>query len=793
MSNYPQLPENDDRDDGKINHALLPHLSRRGQSEITKYPVFGPFPVPEPETDDVQALLQLLRVLWRHKWLLALSLVTGILAASALTLYMTPVYRATSILEIQSVREVFASVGQASNDASTVSVITEAQVLASKALRERVLSKLNSAASPPVPRGSEPLSFWRNLLRLHDPAESVTWHEAVAMAGATLDIQPGHDSRIITIQCDSNSPQAAADFANVLTEEYLQRNQEERWEAYQKTSKWLNRAQQELKAKLEKSEQDLSDFAISEGLILTSDTQNLSEGKLKELQSELGRATANRIEKQSLVDSNVSGRDKSLPEVLASGPMETLQTRLADLRRQLVELTVTLTPEHYKVKQLQAQIEELEAAKETERSNIIKRMGIQYEAAQKRENALQKSFDAEARVFSTQTQRLIYYNILKREVETNKTLYQTTLEKGKEASLAAAMSSNNAHIVDPALVPRNPLKPSLPFNLALGSIGGLILGAGFVVVRTRSNASIQGPGIFGAQIRVQELGVIPSAKTDPEVRALTRRARSVLRGTVAKTRNKPGSMLKPEIGNPKVTDCLEMVTWTRKRSMVAEAVRATMTSILMSRRNGVCPKVLLLTSPSPQEGKSTIVSNLGIALAEIGQRVLLIDGDMRLPRLHTIFDVPNTFGMSDILNEPKPLSGQWNDALTRKTSIPGLHVIPAGPVRTNLSRLLHSPRMREFTDRLRETYDFVLIDTAPVLTVPDARILAFSADAVVLVVRAHKTASASALAAVARFEDDGTSILGTILNDWNPKLAHYGHHGSDGADTSYYYKSRRQD
>src|SRR5262249_35902093 len=147
--------------------------------------------------------------------------------------------------------------------------------------------------------------------------------------------------------------------------------------------------------------------ARSAGLILTADAQNMSEGKLKELQSELGRATANRIEKQSIVDSSGPRRDKSLPEVLDSGPMETYQTKLADLRRQLVELTVTLTPEHYKVKQLQAQIDELETAKENERSNIIKRMNIQYEAAQKRENELKKSFGEEAQIYTSQTQQLI--------------------------------------------------------------------------------------------------------------------------------------------------------------------------------------------------------------------------------------------------------------------------------------------------------------------------------------------------------------------------------------------------
>jgi len=775
----PQLPRHEDHDDGRVNHAALQGLTHRQPLEA-RYTSFEPSASPVPETDDIQAVMQVLQVFWRNKSTLLSSLLAGIFVALGVSLCMAPIYRATSSLEIQTVREMFSNVGQAASDTS---VITESRLLASEALHDRVSSKLKSVAAPQFPKVNGPLLSLRAMLGLREPA-AVNWSEAVEMAGATLVVQPVRDSQIITIQSESTHPLAAADFANRLTEEYIQQNQEERWEAYQKTSEWLNRAQGELKSNLEKSEKELADFAKSAGLILTSDTQNMSEGKLVQLQAELGRAAANRIEKQAIIESSSSGPAKSLPEVLDSGPMEMYQTKLADLRRQLVELTATLTPEHYRVIRLQAQIDELEAAKEKERSNIAKRMTIQYDAAQKRENELQKSFNAESRVVASQTQQLIYYNILKREVETNKALYQTTLQKGKEASVAAAMSSNNARVIDAAKVPHAPYRPSLPFNLTLGGIGGLFFGAVFVIVRFRSDVSIHAPGTLGVQVQLRELGVIPSAKTDPGLRSLTRRNRSVLSEALVKKQNRPGNILfKADVENPRAMESLELVTLIRRNSMVAEAIRATMASILTSKRHGVYPKVLLLTSPSAQEGKTTLVSNLGIALAEIGQRVLLIDGDMRLPRLHNIFDVPNTFGLSDILNELKPLDGHWNDGLVRKTSIPGLHVLPAGPARPSLSRLLYSPRMKELMEQVRNTYDIVLIDSAPVLSVPDARILAFAADAVILVVRAHKTSSESALAAAVRFEDDGQAILGTILNDWNPKTA--GYYGSYGYYDSY--------
>ena len=204
-----------------------------------------------------------------------------------------------------------------------------------------------------------------------------------------------------------------------------------------------------------------------------------------------------------------------------------------------------------------------------------------------------------------------------------------------------------------------------------------------------------------------------------------------------------------------------------------------MTSILMSI-DGTDSQVLVLTSSTPKEGKTTVTTNLGIALAEINRRVLIIDGDMRLPRLHSIFDLPNTFGLSDFLHERRPVEEYTEDELVRKTHIPNLYVMLAGPARSNLSRLLYSYRMTELLARFRGTFDTILIDSAPVLSVPDSRILGRSADAVIVVVRAHQTHQESALTALRCFEEDGIRVLGTILNDWNPKRSPYGTYGQYG-------------
>jgi receptor protein-tyrosine kinase len=406
----------------------------------------------------------------------------------------------------------------------------------------------------------------------------------------------------------------------------------------------------------------------------------------------------------------------------------------------------------------------LESAQAKERSNIISRIRIEYEAAVKRENQLKREFEIQSRVLTNQADDLIEYNIRQRDVETNKKLYESTLQQGKQASLATAMRNSNARVVDAAIATDSPSTPNLPLNLALGMFAGLLFGSVFAIARSHSDTSIKAPGVLEAHLNLRELGIIPVASVDSAIRALP--------GATDST-NGNGNRSKA-VGEKTSKDCLELVTWSRKTSVISEAFRSTMTSILFSGENGDRPKVLVITSPSPQDGKSTVVSNLAIALAEVNHRVLLIDADMRRPRLHTIFDVPNTFGLSDVLHDRRPIEEYDEESLVRKTHIPDLYVLPAGPARTNLTRLLYSNTMTDLITRMRGSFDTILIDSAPVLSVPDARFVARSADAIVLVVRARQTHQEAAYAAAKCFEEDGRQILGTILNDWDPKLSPYG-------------------
>jgi capsular exopolysaccharide synthesis family protein len=312
------------------------------------------------------------------------------------------------------------------------------------------------------------------------------------------------------------------------------------------------------------------------------------------------------------------------------------------------------------------------------------------------------------------------------------------------------MRASNVRVVDPAKAPQRPYKPRLSSNIALGVFAGLIAGLALIVTIERADRTIQDPSDSTVYLNLPELGVIPADVVGR--RHLNYRNARTPNGTHA----------------PLPTQRAELITWERKPSIAAEAFRAALTSILFSSANGYRPKVLTLSSASPGEGKTTVACNLAIALAEIHQRVLLIDADMRKPRIHDIFSIPNDRGLRDLLMDRSGL-GDTPRSLIRDTSIPGLFLLPSGPPVSNASNLLYSQRFVELIERFRLEFDAILIDTPPMLQMPDARVVGRLADAVILVIRAGKTTRGEAIAARRRFGDDSTPVLGTILNAWDPK------------------------
>jgi succinoglycan biosynthesis transport protein ExoP len=566
------------------------------------------------------------------------------------------------------------------------------------------------------------------------------------------------NSRIVHVFCESANPKFSADYANAMAKEYIDSDLQAHWDAFQRTREWLAKQLEETRSKLQKSENELQEYGKANDLILNGKESD-EQDKLRQIELELVRAQGDRVQKQSAYQIAESSSPDHVPQVMDNTNLIDYRNQLATLRKQIAELLPQYTPQHYKVRRLQAQMDELQSTFQRERSNVLARIRSEYRSSVMRENLLAASYRKQAQVVSAQTQKTINYNILERDVDTNRQLYASLLQRSKEAD-ATAMRGSNVRIVDSAEIPNTPYRPNMKSNTLFGAVSGLLLGLGLVLLFESFDRSFKGPGETWSHLRLPELGVIPVGNLGNG----NRHARLWGKTSFA--------ML--SVTDDKAPQSVELATWRDKSSVIAESFRGTLTSIL-SGAHATRPRVILVTSAGRGEGKTTIVSNLGIALAEINQRVLLIDGDMRKPRLNNVFSLPNDWGLSDVLREKNSLSDCPLEAFAKRTEMPELSVLTSGPGTSNIANLLYSSRMLELLQRLRNEFDTILIDTPPMLDIADARILGRVADGVILVFRAGHTSREAALAAKRRLTEDGIVVLGTILNGWDFKhMSGYG-------------------
>ncbi len=339
------------------------------------------------------------------------------------------------------------------------------------------------------------------------------------------------------------------------------------------------------------------------------------------------------------------------------------------------------------------------------------------------------------------------------EAAAERRFYEATAESANQAELASTMAQSNIRLVSAAVPASRPFKPNVPLNFAIGIFGGLLLAIGWVLLREQASSALRAPGEAAAYLPVPELGVIPDAGRGSGVGRFRR-----------------SDSLPP----------VERAAAEQRLSPVSEAIRATVATIVNTAGAKGRSRVLVVTSSQPMEGKTTVVANLAAALSEISGRVLLVDGDMRRPRLHAIFDQPNTWGLSDMLREKNAIEELPVEALVKKTAVPHLYLLPSGAAADNVFGLLYSARMEKLMPRFRDEFDYVLIDSPPCLEFADARIMARYADGLLLVIRADYTGRAMAQNAVRQLLLDGLPVSGAILNRWNPAYGRsyaYGYSG----------------
>lgn len=737
-------------------------------------PVMGQFAEPEQFTD----LNGYLRILRKHKGTVLVFAFLGALAGLIVLLPQPPIYRASAAVEVQALNDDFLYSKDVNPNASLngmypeYDMATQVKVLETGRLLDRVMAKLDRDESLRIQAPEDRLAAWRKALHL-PASQPPTRAEMIAAVASSLRVTVSRTTRVIEISGDSWDPKLAAAFANAMSTEYIEQTLDTRWETTKHAGEWLTRQLDEMKSKLKQSEDALQNYATSANLVFTGDKdkENVAEGKLHQLQTELSSAQADRVARQAKYELVKSGRIESLGLVLDDGTLRSYDVKLADLRRELAELSATLTPEHYKVKRVQAEIAEMEADRKKVRDRIVERISNDFQEAESRESLLAAEYQAQSSFLSGEAAKVTHYGILQREVETNRQLYESLLQKVKEAGISAALRASNIQVIDPAKPPVEPFGPRLRLGSMWGLLAGLIFGFGIVTVREKMNRNLEAPGEAAMYLNVPELGVIPS--------------RSIDRSAIGHRRKKgwPASIV-GAAGDS------ELIGFQQSQSLMAESFRVILTSILYAGRKRPA-QVIVVASPGASEGKTTVLCNLAMAYAETSRSVLIIDCDMRRPRLHDMFGVSNEIGLAELLSETTPLEPRSVFLHSHKTAVPGVTILPSGEPKAGTANLLHSRRLGELIELARQQFDVVLLDTPPMLHIADARIAGVLADGVVLVIRSGQTSRESALAAKRQLAEDGIPIIGTALNDWNPKVAgYYGYEAYSKYYASYYAKAK---
>jgi succinoglycan biosynthesis transport protein ExoP len=593
-------------------------------------------------------------------------------------------------------------------------------------LLRRAAEKTNFMQRLRAAEGRSLFSAWGNSA---SGAANESWETAFREIAKRLKVRTSPPTRIVRITFDAPDPQLSADFPNALTNEYLNQSIELRLADSKNTSEWLSKQLADLKDRLHQAEDRRENYMRSAGLMFLADEKgSVAEERLRQLQDELSKAQADRISRQSEHEIAAAGNLESIPRVLDSIGLGEKQQKLTALRGQLAELSHVLTPQHYKIQRLNAQIDELEGEIKKGRQTILARIEKEDEQARRREKLLEAACADQRKVVSDQTQKAVQYDLLKHEADTYRSLYDGMLQRVGEAGVASAVRSSNVRVVDPADAPSRPYKPDLILNTGLGALTGLFFGLVYVCTRENYDRRVRRPGDAKMFSQTPELGVIPLSR-----------------------------------GND------------GEQALVAGSVRTMLSSLVFTGESANRPRVIVITSPGASEGKTTIVQHLGSAIADIAGRVLLVDCDLHRPRLDALFGVSNAWGMNNLLHDTFPVEEYPIEALGARCSN-GVFVLPSGPRCENSSDLLYSTRLAKLVTRLKGEFDIILIDTPPLLEMPDARMLGRLSDGVILVVRADQTSTEAVSLCTERLREDGTVLLGTVLNGWASKTSSYGYY-----------------
>ncbi|MGC2742373.1 MAG: polysaccharide biosynthesis tyrosine autokinase [Candidatus Angelobacter sp.] len=700
---------------------------------------------------DQLSLLGFWRVVRKRKWVIVSCLVLTVTAVTIVSLLMPRKYDAVARinLDFENANSLgLDQLGISAGSDATTKMETQIRIIGSETLAWNVVRQLRLDQKEQF-TGQKLLSPANADFEKIDDLRRANLLKAFHNA---LNVQLVPKTQIIEVRFRNRDPRLAANIVNAISNAYIERSFKTKYEATMKASDWLAKQLDDLKDKTESLQASLTDYQKKAGILGTDENHNVIMSKLDELNRQQSLAQADRIVKEARYRTALTADPELIANLVPESTLAILHRQDAEITAQYTQLAAKFGPAYPKVQQTQKQLDQIHASIDHEVENISKRMETEYQAALKSEQMLTAAFDKQKQEAYRMNNDAVKYAIMLRDVQSSRDLYEGLLKKLKEAGITAGLKSSYVNIVDPASTPVDPAEPRVPLNIALGLLGGLLGGIAMAFVVENVDNSIRTPDDVEVQCALPSLGIIPTIEPA---------------GKNGHKQLPPGALV------PFVLP----VALSQPKSPISEAYRALRTSLLLASA-GAPPKVLVVTSASPGEGKTTTSVNTAIVMAQSGRKVLLVDADMRRPTSHMRFGVPNGNGLSACL-----AGTAVTEAATITVDVlPNLHVLPAGQIPPNPSELIGSDAMRRLLESWRADYDHIIIDSPPVLAVTDAVILATMADSVIVVARSGVTGSQSLCRARDILRKVHARIAGVVVNDLGLNSAgyadYYGNYGS---------------
>jgi capsular exopolysaccharide synthesis family protein len=728
----------------------LPTTLVRGSRELATAPGYPDATAAEPEGLNLRdEFFRILGLAIKHRWLVLACCLSGLIIGFVVTFTTTPIYRATATIKIDPYAARVVKLETV--DPGSVGDIyryyqTQKELLQSRSLAERVASNLDLREDGGLfgPLGGSP---WAKLTRMIFPAPPAGKGDlaqrkaaAAGLIQAGLSVNQAPNSSLVTISFHGPDPAWAQKIANAVAEGFTEANLERTYGTTAYSRKFIEEKLEDLKVKLEESEKALVAYEDKEQIVSISgkDQPQLVDSDLISLNAALQQVRTERIKAQELWEQG-SQKGMSLPQVLNDASIAALRQRRTVLTSDYQDRLQTYKPDYPDMRRLRAQIAQVDVEIERAVAVIKDSLKVQHESLVQQEELLQKSIEeSRAKVLESRNKN-IQRQILQREADSTRTLYDGLLQQYKDLGVAGATGANNVQVIDRAQRPGAPYKPDLRKNLLIWFALGLFAAGAAVAGLEIMDDTFKSPEQIEEQLGLAVLGLVPRAKTD----------------VLESVRNSPVSA-------------------------ISESYRSLRTALQFSTSNGL-PKSLIVTSTNPGEGKSTTSVALAISFAQLGMRVLLIDGDLRNPSAHRLLQRDPTNGLSNFL-----VSGTSAREALQATDVPNLSFMATGPLPPNPAELLAGQNMAKLLSTAGETFNLVIVDAPPVLGLADAPLLASIAGGTLLVIGAGESRRGVVKVALKRLHFARAQMVGAVLNKFDIRAANYAYHSSPYGSLEYY-------